>query len=649
MKLKSLKPCCALLLSLCLLTGCTMSIEESPDTQNGNTQNTNTLSLNADGSGTGTSGTTGGDTSTTEAPASIGDYDIAFSKRDLDASYEDAVSIDLDTLRADGAGVTIDGNVITITAAGSYLFTGSAEARIVVNAGEEDKVQLIFAGASLQCEDFAPLYILSADKVFLTLAEGTENVLSDGASYASYSTEADADKSSVDAAIFSRADLTINGSGRLTVTGSYAHGVVSKDDLVIVDAALSVSAVKTGINGKDCVKIGGNASISVNAGSDGIKSDNEEDAARGFVYIENGSIAITAGFDGIQAQTMLLVAGGTLSISTGGGSANASTGSTSSGWGQWGGGQNSSSAESSDSAKGLKTAGVLYITGGTISIDSSDDSLHSDGDIEIHGGTLSLSSGDDGVHANDSVTITGGTISIAKSYEGIEGSVITVTGGNIDITASDDGFNAAGGNDSSGMNRMGGGMFDSDSGKSLTITGGLIVVNAGGDGLDSNGTLTVSGGIVLVSGPTNSGNGALDYGTSAAVTGGYVIAAGSSGMAENFGSNSTQGSILLSFSSQSAGTRISLCDANGNVILSWTPEKEYSSVVFSAPGIVSGESYTVYAGGTASAADENGFANSGTLTGGTALNTLTMSSLIYSSGGSMGGGNQGGNMGGGRR
>ncbi|MEA4912474.1 MAG: carbohydrate-binding domain-containing protein, partial [Oscillospiraceae bacterium] len=286
-----------------------------------------------------------------------------------------------------------------------------------------------------------------------------------------------------------------------------------------------------------------------------------------------------------------------------------------------------STAASGDSCKGLKGVEAVYICGGTISIDSADDAVHSNGEVIFCGGTLSAASGDDGMHADGALSISGGSITISGSYEGLEGQTIDVSGGEIMLTASDDGLNAAGGNDGSSVNgRAGQNTFAADSSCAITISGGTLCVSAGGDGIDSNGDLRISGGLVLVNGPTDDGNGALDYAGSGSITGGVLIAAGSSGMAQSLESD-TQGVLLVNLAQQSAGTRISLVDANGTAVLSWTPSKTYSCVVFSAPGIQKGGTYTIASGGEVQGADANGYASDASISGGTQLLSVTMSAL----------------------
>ena len=567
--------------------------------------------------------------------ADVSEMDFAFSNRDLETSYDPTATISLSDGGSSftGTGVSVNGDLITLSQKGTYLISGSlSNGSVKVAVDTEEKIQLVLSNASITCADGPALYIESADKVFVTLADGTENLLADGSSYA-VTESADSDSSAPDAALFSREDMTINGGGSLTVNGNYKHAVVSKDDLIVTGGKLTVNAKNVGLSGKDCVKICG-ADISITAGSDGIRSDNAEDENRGYIYIRDGSLDINAENDAIQAETVLKIEGGSFHLKTNGGSANASTdagGNFRPGWGS------TSASSSTESCKGLKAGSDILISGGTFTIDSSDDAIHSNGSISISDGDFTMASGDDGIHADTALGIYGGKLSISKSYEGIEGSEIVIAGGNISLVASDDGLNAAGGNDGSSMGgRPGQGGFSSSTGK-ITISGGYTLINASGDGIDSNGTVTVTGGVTLVSGPTNNGNGAFDYDGSATVSGGILIALGSSGMAQSFTSAQNQGAIFKTFAAQSANTPLTLCDQDGRVIVSFAPAKAYQSAVITAPDIQSGNTYTLVAGGTVASTDVNGYAENTTLTGGTTLASISMTSNLYGSSGGMGG------------
>ena len=221
------------------------------------------------------------------------------------------------------------------------------------------------------------------------------------------------------------------------------------------------------------------------------------------------------------------------------------------------------------------------------------DCIHSNNTVSITGGTFTLSSGDDGIHADTDLSISGGNISITKSYEGIESSRILISGGTISIVASDDGLNAAGGNDSSSMGgRFGQGGFSSSTGE-IIISGGYTVIDASGDGIDANGSLEITGGVTLVSGPTNDGNGALDYDGTATVTDGVLVALGSSGMAQSISSSGTQGVLACTFSTQSGGKSFLVSDSDGNAIVSFTPSKSYECAIVTAPKLESNSRLSV--------------------------------------------------------
>lgn len=555
--------------------------------------------------------------------------DTTFSNRDSEASYTEASAVKItcsgDTAEISGKGATYADGVLTITDEGTYLLSGTLDGMIVVEAADTAKIQLVLNGISVQGKTSPALYIKQADKVFVTLVDGSKNVLKDAEAYS-----LSADESNVDGTIFSKADLTINGSGELEVTGNYQHGIVSKDDLVITSGTITVSAKGQGLYGKDCVKIK-DGTFLLTTGGDAIQSDNTEDTARGYVYISSGTFEIESDADGIQAETVLQIDGGTFSVTTGGGSANSTTTKSTNSGGGWGG-RNQEAAtttiEDTPSTKALKSGTQLLINGGSFQLDSSDDSLHTNGDLTLNGGDLTISSGDDGIHADSAVYLKDGKVLISQSYEGIEGSSLTFTGGEYDVTASDDGVNAAGGNDGSSLNgRPGQNNFSANSDQFIRVSGGILRVTAGGDGLDSNGALYIEGGETYVNGPTSGGDSALDCDGAVQVTGGIVVAAGSAGMVQGFGDTSTQCSILWQLgASVKGGTALTLKDADGNEVVSYTPTKDYQAIVLSSPKLVQGSTYT--------------------LTAGTETSEITLESVVTSNSQTQGMGGHGGGKGG---
>jgi len=509
-----------------------------------------------------------------------------FSDRDKRTDYSDAVHVNL----KDGGTVcasplvSVEGDRITITGDGTFLLSGSlSDGQIIVDAGDDAKIQIVLNGVDIQCSDSAALYVKKADKVFVTLADGMQNELSNKEGFATL------DDNHVDGVIFSKDDLTFNGSGSLKIQAADGHGIVCKDELVFVDGSYEVSSKRHALSGKESVCVAG-GSFQLTSGGDGIHADYEEDETLGFIYINGGSFHIESGGDGMDASGALEIADGQITIQAGGGYENGEQKS-----GGWGTNRGVEITETDTvSTKGLKASKNLLIHGGNFEIDTADDALHSNADMLIENSTFSVYTGDDGLHADNRMAVQGGKITVYESYEGMEGQSIDISGGTIALKSSDDGLNAAGGNDSSGI----GGrqdMFAADENAKIMIAGGEISINASGDGIDSNGDLLVTGGTIYVSGSTNSGNGALDYNGSAQITGGVVMAAGAGGMAEGFGDTSTQGSMLVAVS-ESQTQQIVLKDKNGKELLCFAPEKAYNSVVVSSPDIKQGETYELTLG-----------------------------------------------------
>lgn len=587
----------ALILIAGMLCGCeksTRSVESNGDSESASLDN---------------------DTGTSSVDADFADSaSDMFTDRDYDVSFDEEKSVLIqlngDSVECDSSSVQISGTTVTITNDGTYILSGTLnDGMIIVNAGETDKPQLVFNGVNVNSETSAALYILEADKVFVTLAEGSSNTLSGGGTFTAI------DENNIDAVIFSKQDLTLNGSGSLTVTSPAGHGIVSKDDLVITSGTYTINSASHGLDANDSVRVV-NAAFTINSGKDGMHAENSDDETLGFVYIASGTFHISAEGDGISAGATMQIEDGNFDIVSGGGSINAGNQSSDS-WGGFPGGGNpggglpgggrqeqmasSSEADTEDSStsmKALKASGDLLINGGTFAIDAADDAIHSNASITVNGGNLEIASGDDGFHADEKLTVTSATMNITESYEGLEGLHIEISGGDIKIAASDDGLNAAGGTDASGFGgHRGNDQFggNSSSNGSIVISGGSIYINASGDGIDANGTLTISGGTTTVCCPTQGDTAVLDYDLGAVITGGTFIGTGASQMAQTF-SSSEQGVIAVGVGNQSAGTTITLKDKNGNTILSHEPELSFAIVILSSPDIVKGETYTVVVG-----------------------------------------------------
>lgn len=544
------------------------------------------------------------------------DADQQFTDRDRDTTSEGAVSVALkDNATAPVNGVKVEGNTVTIQKEGSYRLSGTlTDGRVVVDAPETAKIQLVLDGVSVTCSGFGALYVRQADKVFLTLEQGSENTL------VSTAASVDGVEENVDGTLFSKDDLTLNGSGKLTVN-SPGHGLVIKASCVITGGTYDVTAQGHAIQAKKDVRISDGA-FTLTAVKDGIHVENPDNTEEGYLYVAGGTYTVTADGDGFSAATLVQVSDGTGTLICGGGAANGETHfeSFGGGFGGWGDPQQET-AEDDVSAKGIKGGSGLLLEGGVWTLDTADDALHSNGDLTVKGGTLTLSTGDDGLHADGQTAVQDGVIAISQSYEGIEGQTIEIAGGTITLTASDDGLNAAGGNDQSGFGGgFGGGRPDqfneSNSSSYIRISGGKLTIDASGDGVDSNGDLFVEGGETIVSGPTNGGNGALDYGGTAKVTGGILCAVGASGMAQGFTEATDQGALMVTLSGMSGG-EVKLTDADGKVLFQWTPAKNYGMVALTCPGLKKGETYTLTAAGL--------------------TDTVEMTDWVYGGGGGMGG------------
>ncbi|MBQ1546710.1 MAG: carbohydrate-binding domain-containing protein [Clostridia bacterium] len=542
------------------------------------------------------SGITTADTSTLKDENAFAEGDT----RDVESDEANAVitlSGDTGTISDTTRGTS--GSEVIINAKGIYEITGTSEnVSIVVNdESKSGNIYLILNGVSMTNSNMPCIIVENSEKVII-VCKGDNNTLT-------YTCTENSD--GYDGAIFSEDDLTLAGSGKLTVESSL-HGIVCRDDFKAVSGDVTVNAASIGIQAGDSVRIGG-GTLTVDASHDGIQVQNK--SGDSYLYMENGTLTVSAGYDGIDVGTSdaeftgnIKLLGGTVNITAGGGSDN--------------------SKDKDTSQKGVKCDGDIFIGGAAINVSSADDAVHSNGSVSVSDGTITLSTSDDGITANDTLNITGGNVSVTKSYEALEGAAVIISGGDVNVVSSDDGINAGGGSDTTSE--------DDDSwavdtvNGTITISGGNIYVNASGDGLDSNGSIYVSGGTVIVEGPTDNGNGALDKGDSqdctASITGGTVLAIGSSGMAVNFDSG-TQGSALVSLSGE-AGTEITVSDG-----FTFTATKQFECVVYSAPSMTSGSTCTITAGSSSADVDLS-------------------SSLYYSNVASMGGhgGMQGGGQGG---
>ncbi len=505
-------------------------------------------------------------------PASAETLDVStlYKKKDTDDSWsaDSAQSIDLNALK--------DGETLTISEKGDYVLSGTLRGQILVEVPEEDKVRLILNGVNITAQEGPAIYEKQADKLIITLAEGTENFLTDGAMVTD-------DDDTIGAALYAEDDLSINGTGSLTASGMQKHGIQSKADLVIANGQITVSAVLDGIRGRNSVLVL-DGKISVTAGGDGITSTRTDAEGKGWIVLAGGEVSVKTG-DGAGAVRASANSRGGFGGSFGGRGR----------WDDWG--SQPQADDSGVSQKAVKAAADLTVLDGTYAFDCADDGLHGV-NVTVDGGTFSILSGDDGMHADEAMTVNGGTIDISQCYEGLEGKNVTVNGGEISITASDDGINASGGNDGSGFGgwgRGGGGFSEADNGGMLTITGGHITVTAGGDGLDSNGSILMSGGVVGVWTAANGMEGPIDFNGTGTISGGTLIVACNGGGMGGSAQLSGQSAMTLSVSG-SAGETVTVLDADGAELGTFTPGSAFGTLMISSDRLQEGSAFTVTAG-----------------------------------------------------
>ena len=332
-----------------------------------------------------------------------------FSKRDLSGDYDasEALAITLtgSSAQADSDAVQISGSTVTITAEGTYILTGTLEnGSVIVDVSKEEKVQLVLDGVTIHSETFAAVYVRQADKVFITLAEGSTNVLSNGGTFTQI------DDSNVDAVIFSKDDLTLNGSGTLQISSPGGHGIVGKDEVTITGGTYQIAAANHAISGKDSIAISG-GSFALAAYKDGLHSENDDDDTLGNITITGGEFVIQVYDDAIHATCQLQIDGGSFDITA---------------------------------AEGLE-ATYIRINDGVIHIQASDDGINAARKssacvptVEFNGGTVTIvmGAGDtDGVDSNGNIIVNGGTISVTGNstfdYDGaaqFNGGTIIVNG-----------------------------------------------------------------------------------------------------------------------------------------------------------------------------------------------------------------------------
>lgn len=534
---------------------------------------------------------------------------IVYDVSEKESAVEKAATVDLSALskevNADGATV-LSNDVTTITTAGSYILTG-AYAGITVSVGNGETAHLFLNDATIS--GGAGIAISNTNKkstLIITACENTENEV--------------ASKGDDVNAIHVKGTLKINGTGTIKVSAK-KNGIKVSKGLSIADSTLNVTAGNHALSARFIEAE--NAKINVlSAGKDALNAECDDETQEftldeGYVSLKSSKVFASVSGDGIQADTFVYITGGSVDIKTAATFVSYSeesmatydlseddfryikSGDT---YKKVADDVVSKGARYAmiQSAKGIKCGEIKYeidgteydvtkntnyfivIDGARVKINSSDDAIHTNsGNVLIKGGTLDLTTLDDGIHADELVKIDGGEITVNGSYEGIEGAYVEINGGTIYITASDDGINAA--SDDESVNEH------------IIISGGTITVDASGDGLDSNGTIYVTGGTLIVYGPTTGADTGLDADGGILIDGGNVFVASTKEMLEIPASNSKSNVLVYGVNTVAAGSEIILTNADGGEMVRITLKKQAQAIILSTPELATNGTYSLYA------------------------------------------------------
>lgn len=569
------------LLAALALTGCST------------TSNALASSTTAADSSVGTTATTSSATATDTAASSSSfstnvksgeklDVDTHYSEQDLSWDTSSETAIDLSNPTATD-GVTVEDGTLTITKAGTYKLSGEYQGQIKVETADSDAVRLVLDNANITNSSGAALNVVNADEVILYSASGTTNTISDGADYTATGED------DPDAVVYSKADLTIAGEGTLKVNGNHEDGIHTSDGLVIASGTLEVNAANTGIKGKDYVDILG-GTINVTAQQDGIKSTNDTDEGQGWTRLSNGTVTVNAGDDGFKASRVVEISGGSLTV------------------------------EQSD--EGIE-AQYINVSGGDVNVTSADDGMNASLKTSDSESTDSSANTSDAANQQQNNqqqnnqqqgSLPGGQQSETSNQQQQgtgqppQGQPPAMSGTSQDGTSQNGttgtGQQGMGQPPQGGMPGGGGGTFEVID-AAINVSGGHITVNAEGDGIDSNGVTTLSGGTLIVNGPSQGGNAALDTNGDLLLNGATVLSGSTADMFEAPSTNSTSGYLKLTNSSGfEQGSTVQVADSSGKVVANYKVTKSNVQLVLvSSSSIVKGQSYTAYT--TTSAVDSN--------------------------------------------
>ncbi len=448
-------------------------------------------------------------------PATFKKISVDYKTKDLETSYVpgDCTSIVFsdDNVQVGGKDVEISKangrQTVTITKKGDYLISGTcSNGQIIVEANKEKDVRLILNGVNLTCTDSAPIYEKQCDKMVITLADGTENVLSDTLP----KVYDNAEKQQPDSCIFAKDDLVINGNGTLKVSSAYSEGIHSTDSVKLISGNIIVNSGDNGVRGKEGVIVK-EAVLDVTSKGDGIRTTYSDNTSLGYILIEGGNIKVYSAKDGIQATGHIQVTGGVIDVTTDNGVAHADS-------------------EDSKSAKGIKSDHDIYISRASVTVNSTEDAINNDGNLIVDDGSLTLTAMDDAVSTDGNIVINGGTVTVEGSKEGFDAYSVSINGGSVTVNASDDGIKASAGDDESDSDdkvKFGDANPFSDSSNAyIAVTGGSVNITSEGEYIDSDGNLYITGGKVTLLGEKAKEDGAVSFKGKANVAAGSIDAEG---------------------------------------------------------------------------------------------------------------------------
>ena len=477
-----------------------------------------------------------------------------------DESQASQITLADQTATVTGQGASFSDQTLTITQAGTYVLTGSGKnIKLVVEAADTDQVHLVFQNLTLEGEGTL-LQINKAQEVVISLAEGSQNAL----------TESQAnDDEEVKATIHSQVPLTLNGTGNLTLTALTKNALEVEDDLKVLGGTYTVKAANHGFKTEGALAIEA-ATLTIEAGKDGLHAEHDETTERANISLNPTQLSIAATEDGVDAGNELTIKGGTITVS--------------------------------QSEEGLE-ARVIRQLGGDVTIKSSDDGVNASAGSSSKTSDTSATSKTTDASATSN---TADTSSSASQATATPAATSQADQANKDKNATlpsppagqappQGGQPPQNGQGPGGMPP--GGQEESDPSLQIILEGGTLTIDAEGDGIDSNGTVSISGGSLVVNGSVQGGNGPLDAAGDITITGGTVWALGTSDMLQGFAQGSTQASITANIAG-TAGQTLIILDANGKEVARQTASKDFQAVIMSSADLVDGQTYTIQVEGT---------------------------------------------------